>query len=217
MDYNVMNRQSTQVELLKLIEYDAFVPEELPPVRPTPVGIKNIINESGATGLNNTVAGRFSNITGGSGNFIAEGAENVQLINCTNVSVQGDVTNFVGIGLNGNTIIGLDSNKTINNTYVAPPTTKTLSVTDDFTIDGTYSTYLIDTFSGTIACTWPDSFKGLEITFKIIDDTINFIITSDNLTLTIDGNLLPYTTGLVLYDSLTVIMSSIDGKMFIKY
>lgn len=212
-DYNVMDRQSTQVELLKLIEYDYFEPEIIPPIRPTKAGIENL----GANGEEGIVNGRFSNIIGGSGNFIAEGARSILLINCTNVTVQGDVTDFVGIGLSDTTIIGTDSGKTINNSDVAPSTTKTLSVTDDFTIDGRYSTYLIDTSSTTIACTWPDSFKGLEITFKIIDDTNNFIITSDNLTLTIDANALPYTTGLVLYDSLTVIMSSIDGKMFIKY
>lgn len=222
MDYNVMARQSTQVELLKLTEYDSFTPVELPPVRPQVTGEENIVNGNNVTGIDNGVAGRFSNIWGGSGNFIAEGAENVQLINCTNVSVQGDVTNFVGIGLNGNTIIGLDSNKTINNSYVAPPTSKTLLVQGDFTIDGTYTTYLIDTFTtGTagvpLVCTWPEALKGLEITFKIIDATGTFEITSDNLTLTIDGNALPYDTGLLVYDSLTVVMSSIDAKMFIKY
>jgi hypothetical protein len=222
MDYNVMARQSTQVELLKLTEYDSFTPTELPPVKPQVTGIKNIINESGATGLNNTVAGRFSNITGGSGNFIAEGAENVQLINCTNVSVEGNVTNFVGIGLNGNTIIGIDSGKTINNSYVAPPTNKTLLVQNDFTIDGTYSTYLIDTSITGIAgvnliCTWPVAFTGLEITFKIIDATGGFEITSDDTALTIDGNALPYDTGLVLYDSLTVFMNNINNEMYIVY
>ena len=51
--------------------------------------IKNIVNESGSTGVDNTVAGRFSNILGGSNNYIAEGADSVLLINCTNVTVQG--------------------------------------------------------------------------------------------------------------------------------
>ena len=222
MDYNVMNRQSTQVELLKLIEYDAFVPEALPPVRPTPVGIKNIINESGASGPDNMVAGRFSSIIGGANNYIADGAENVQLINCVGVTVQGDVTNFVGIGLNGNTIIGLDSNKTINNSYVAPPTNQTLLVNGDFTIDGSYTNYLIDTsITGgaglNLICTWPAALTGLQITFKIIDATGDFVITSDDTALTIDGNALPYNTGLVLYDSLTVFMNNINNEMYIVY
>lgn len=217
MDYNVMARQSTQVELLKLTEYDSFTPVELPPVRPQVTGELNIVNESGATGEDNRVAGRFSNIWGGSGNYIAEGARNIQLINCTDVTVQGDVTDFVGIGLNNQIIIGLDSGKTINNSDVAPPINQTLSVLNDFTIDGRYTTYLIDTLNGDITCTWPEALKGLEITFKIIDDTNDFYITSDNLFLTIDGNALPYNTGLLVYDSLTVIMSSIDAKMFIKY
>lgn len=222
MDYNVMARQSTQVELLKLTEYDSFTPTELPPVRPTPVGIKNIINESGATGEDNTVAGRFSNIWGGNSNYIAEGARNIQLINCTNVTVQGDVTDFVGIGLSNQIIIGLDSGKTINNTSVAPPTNQTLLVQGDFTIDGRYTTYLIDTSLTGIAgipliCTWPVAYTGLQITFKIIDATGDFQITSDDIALTIDGNALPYTTGLLLYDSLTVFMNSINNEMYIVY
>lgn len=212
-DYNVMNRQSTQVELLKLQEYDYFEPEIIPPIRPTKSGIENLGGQSEA-GIDN---GRMSNIIGGSNNFIAEGADSVLLINCTNVTVQGDTSNFVGIGLSNTTIIGADSGKTINNSYVAPPTNQTLSVLNDFTIDGRYTTYLIDTLNGDITCTWPETLKGLEITFKIIDDTNDFYITSDNLFLTIDGNVLPYNTGLILYDSLTVIMSSIDSKMFIKY
>jgi hypothetical protein len=222
MDYNVMNRQSTQVELLKLIEYDAFIPEELPPVRPTPVGIKNIINESGASGPDNMVAGRFSSIIGGANNYIADGAENILLINCTSVTVQGDVENFVGIGLTDTTIIKTDSYKTINNSYVAPPTNQTLLVQGDFTIDGSYTNYLIDTsITGTagldLICTWPAALTGLQITFKIIDATGDFVITSDDTALTIDGNALPYNTGLVLYDSLTVFMNNINNEMYIVY
>lgn len=222
MDYNVMARQSTQVELLKLTEYDSFTPTELPPVRPQVAGQINMENESGSTGLDNRVAGTYSNIWGGSDNFIADGATNIQLINCTNVTVQGDVTDFIGIGLNNTTIIGLDSNKTINNTYVAPPTNKTLLVQNDFTIDGTYTNYLIDTsLTGTaglsLFCTWPAALTGLQINFKIIDATGAFRITSDDTALTIDGNALPYNTGLVLYDSLTVFMNSINNEMYIVY
>ena len=217
-DYNVMNRQSTQVELLKLQEYDYFEPEIIPPIRPTKAGIENLGGNSEA-GINN---GRLSNIFGGSNNFIADGARSILLVNCTDVTVQGDVTDFVGIGLSNTTIIGIDSGKTINNTYVAPPTSKTLLVQNDFTIDGTYTNYLIDTsITGgaglNLICTWPVAFTGLEITFKIIDATGGFEITSDDTALTIDGNALPYTTGLVLYDSLTVFMNSINNEMYIVY
>jgi len=219
MDYNVMARQSTQVELLKLTEYDSFTPAELPPVRPV-VGIKNVVNQSEATGEDNTVAGRFSNIFGGSDNYIADGAKNIQLINCTNVTVQGDTSNFVGIGLSNTTIIGLDSGKTINNSDVAPPRNQTLLVQNSyFVIDGTYANYLIDTSSSSPAlrCEWPDALNGLEITFKLIDATNPFVILSDNMALTIDGNALPYTTGMVLYDSLTIFKSPTDGNFYIKY
>jgi hypothetical protein len=217
-DYNVMNRQSTQVELLKLQEYDYFEPEIIPPIRPTKAGIENL-GGNGEEGINN---GRLSNIFGGSNNFIANGARGILLVNCTDVTVQGDVTDFVGIGLSNTTIIGIDSGKTINNTYVAPPTSKTLLVQNDFTIDGTYSTYLIDTsITGgaglNLICTWPVAFTGLEITFKIIDATGGFEITSDDTALTIDGNALPYNTGLVLYDSLTVFMNNINNEMYIVY
>ena len=217
-DYNVMNRQSTQVELLKLQEYDYFEPEIIPPIRPTKAGIENLGGNSEA-GINN---GRLSNIFGGSNNFIANGARGVLLVNCTDVTVQGDVTDFVGIGLSNTTIIGIDSGKTINNTYVAPPTNKTLLVQNDFTIDGTYTNYLIDTsITGgaglNLICTWPAALTGLQINFKIIDATGGFEITSDDTALTIDGNALPYTTGLVLYDSLTVFMNSINNEMYIVY
>lgn len=217
-DYNVMNRQSTEVELLKLQEYDYFEPEIIPPIRPTKSGIENLGGQSEAGIVN----GRMSNIIGGSNNYIAEGADSVLLINCTNVTVQGDVTNFVGIGLSNTIIIGADSGKTINNSYVAPPTNQTLLVQGDFTIDGTYTNYLIDTsITGTggvpLICTWPVAYTGLQITFKIIDATGGFQITSDDTALTIDGNALPYTTGLLLYDSLTVFMNSINNEMYIVY
>jgi hypothetical protein len=214
-DYNVMDRQSTQVELLKLIEYDYFEPEIIPPIRPTKAGIENL----GANGEEGIVNGRFSNIIGGSGNFIAEGADSVLLINCENVTVQGDVSKFVGVGLSNTTIIGTDSGKTINNSYVAPPVQNTLEVSDYIVIDGTYTNYLVDCSTATPAlrCLWPDALNGLEITFKIIDDTNPFIISSDNMALTIDGNALPYTTGLVNYDSITIFKSPTDGNFYIKY
>jgi hypothetical protein len=37
------------------------------------------------------------------------------------------------------------------------------------------------------------------------------------MSLTIDGNALPYTTGMVLYDSLTIFKSPTDGNFYIKY
>ena len=215
-DYNVMNRQSTEVELLKLQEYDYFEPEIIPPIRPTKAGIENL----GANGEEGIVNGRMSNIIGGSNNFIAEGADSVLLINCTNVTVQGDTSNFVGIGLSNTTIIGADSGKTINNSDVAPPRNQTLLVQEPaFVINGSYTNYLIDTSTSSPAlrCVWPDALNGLEITFKLIDATNPFIISSDNMALTIDGNALPYTTGMVLYDSLTIFKSPTDGNFYIKY
>lgn len=115
-DYDVLkgDTQSTPVELLKLTDYDAYTPSIV--LNPPPSGTSGslrLIGESTTTGENNNNFGTTSRISGGSGNYIEAGATGVELTNCTNVTVNSDVTGFIGIGLSDVTITS-DNSETFN-------------------------------------------------------------------------------------------------------
>ena len=108
-NYNVNERESTEVTLLKLAEYPAWSGGVAPnPPDPFNTELGRIVNGNLGTGTGGQNYGNNSLIAGGSGNYIAQDAENIVLTNCTNVIVESDVVNFTGIGL---------SDMVIDNTY----------------------------------------------------------------------------------------------------
>jgi hypothetical protein len=133
-------------------------------------------------------------------------ARDIQLINCSGVTVHGDVERFIGLGVDGLTIDNTYSNSILIGHSVAPLKPVITPVTADFTIDGKTSIYEIDldvTGIG-ITCTWDAVAYPIQVVFKIVSNTsaVDFFI--DCGLVTIDGNVSPYTTGLITNDSLTV-------------
>ena len=156
-------------------------------------------------GDSNNQYGTDSGILGGSANYIANGADNIQLVGCVGVVVNGDVENFIGVNLTNRVIDSSYSNSTI----VGKQNPRILRVTADFTIDGLYDIYEIDldTAGLNITCTWDVDIYPIQVSFKMYSNTsaLDFIIDDVNSpTTTIDGNALPFTTGLITYESLTV-------------
>jgi hypothetical protein len=98
-NYDVLNPKSTMVELLKLADYNAFMPTIISVPDEEPISTERLINGNYSNGTNNNNYGNNSHIVGGSGNFISQGAQDVQLTNCTNVIVDSDVVGYVGTGL----------------------------------------------------------------------------------------------------------------------
>jgi len=133
-------------------------------------------------------------------------ARDIQLINCSGVTVHGDVERFIGLGVDGLTIDNTYSNSILIGHRVSPLKPVITPVTADFTIDGKTSIYEIDldvTGIG-ITCTWDAVAYPIQVVFKIVSNTsaVDFFI--DCGLVTIDGNVSPYTTGLITNDSLTV-------------
>jgi hypothetical protein len=172
-------------------------------------GTWEMLNNSFKIGDSNTNLGTNSTILGGSGNFIAFGASFISLINCTGVVVEGNVTNFAAIGLS-NTRIDSTYSNTIETIADKP---KILRVTSDFTIDGNYDIYEVDldSIGVPITCTWDAVAHPIQVVFKIVSNASGMAFTIDDITSppssppqTIDGNSLPWISGLVTYDSITV-------------
>lgn len=164
-----------------------------------------MVNAGFKYGDSNNQHGTNSGILGGQQNYIAFGADNCHLIGCENVVVAGNVVNFVGVNLTNQYIDYTFSNQTI----IGKNDPRILRVTADFTIDGLYDIYEIDldSIGVGITCTWPVTDYPIQVTFKIYANTsaLDFKIDDNNSpSSTIDGNALPYTTGLVTYKAITV-------------
>ena len=154
--YNPLVRQSTKVELLKLVDYAAFVPGTLSYVNGLGNSDDNSHSQNRAVN-NNYVAsegsftlGQNTMIVGGSGNFIAEGATGIQLLNCTNVQVNSNVENFVGIGLEDTTI-----NSSYTNTiWTAEFEHVTLSTSSTISRSFNNKIVYVDASLGDVTITW---------------------------------------------------------------
>ncbi len=153
-------------------------------------------------------------------------ARDIALINCDGVVVTSEIEDFVGIGLTSSTTV--ESNKinireSIKVTKEAGQLYYTTSVyqkaqridsatkTADFTVDMTKGIYYINTSLGDVTATWDDTLgANWQVTFKIVDATNNFIITTSSGTGLFETNALPYTTGLAVRDSITVHFDGTD-------
>lgn len=133
-------------------------------------------------------------------------ARDIQLINCSGVTVHGDVERFIALGVDSLVIDNTYSGILLIGHEVAPFRPVVTPVTEDFTVDGRTAIYEInlDTTGIGITCTWDAAAYPIQVVFKIVSNTsgVSFII--DGGAATIDGNASPFTTGLVTYESLTV-------------
>lgn len=202
-DYNVLAEQSTLVELLKLARYDAFTPSVLlgPPQQDITF-TERIIGGNYSNGENNTNYGTSSHIVGGSGNFIAAGARNIQLTNCTNVVVSGDVENFIADGLSDYEATESDNNSKI--VYASP----IIEVPANLSLDKSYHLKIleVDATAGNIILLWDSaSMDGCIVYIVRKDASGNTVSISDNdATANYVGGAVPANLSLAQYGTKTL-------------
>jgi hypothetical protein len=207
LSYNPQVSKTTRVELLKLADKDLFV-EGTYAFNDSPGGdgshSQNRISNGNVNTGGGINLGEYSLISGGQANFIAQGAQSVQLLNCTGVVVNGDVESFVGIGLS-NVVIDYTYSDTILNGNEA-----STRVTTSLTLDRTYHnrTVYVDATAGDITLTWNCStMKDVNVNIVRYDSSINKIYITDVGsfgTETFIGQSLPYDMGLIQYDAVPI-------------
>lgn len=138
-------------------------------------------------------------------------ASNVHLLNCSGVVVNADVENFIGIGLTNVVRDYAYSNMVeIGQTIISRDASSLLA----YDANATYAikVYFVDTGAGNVTLTIdPMAFQGMTLIFKCINDPHDFILAETTGVATIDGAAMPYTTGMVLNDSMWVYC---DGTNF---
>ena len=205
LSYNPQVSKTTRVELLKLSDKDLFV-EGTYAFNDAPGGDGSSSQNRAANGNVNTGGGinlgEYSLISGGQANFIAQGAQSVQLLNCTGVVVNGDVESFIGIGLD-NVVIDYTYN---NVTWSSD--LEHLSLSASATITRGYNNRIVyvDASLGDVTVTWDiANMEHCRVTLIRTDASANKIyIDSTNPygTENYIGLAMPYDLGLVKYDSI---------------
>ena len=191
-NYNVNERESTEVTLLKLAEYPAWAGGVAPnPPDPFNTELGRIANGNISNG-DNLILGNNSLITGGSGNYIAVGAESVSLTNCIGVVVQSDVVNFTGVGL---TDIVID-NTYSNSSLMGSDSANSITLTANTTIDATYNNRIVyvDCTAGNVTITWDVAdMIDYKVYFVKTDASVNTVIFTNNIGGgTVSGAAMPY-------------------------
>jgi hypothetical protein len=198
-EYIMNTQQSTLVTMLKLQDYDTWQSSTIELPSEDPVEINRIVNGNYSNGTNNTNNGTASHIVGGSGNFIASGATDIQLDNCTNVVVNGDVSGFRGVGLSNIVITNTSSNSTVS----AP--SPFVIVQNDIYLDVTYhgKKLFIDASLNDITIYWDNAnMANCEVTIVRADASAFNVYMSDvDISTSVMGVGIPVNLGMVVYDS----------------
>lgn len=220
-EYIMNTQQSTLVTMLKLQDYDTWQSSTIELPSEDPSEINRIVNGNYSNGINNTNNGNASHIVGGSNNFIASGATDIQLMNCTNVVVNGDVSGFRGVGLSNAVITNTSSNSTV----IAP--NAPITITSDTTLDITYNnrTVFVDATAGNITIYWDSAtMNHCTVNFIRADGSTNIVYLSDaDATVEVMGNSVPYDTSLApfnQYAALPIIQRLDSGgvkQLYINY
>jgi hypothetical protein len=220
-EYIMNTQQSTLVTMLKLQDYDTWQSNTIELPNEDPSELNRIVNGNYSNGINNTNNGNASHIVNGRGNFIASGATDIQLDNCTNVVVNGDVSAFRGIGLS-NVVITNTSNST---SIIAP--NAPITITSDTTLDITYHnrTVFADATAGDITIYWDSAtMNHCTVNFIRADGSANIVYLSDaDATVEVMGNSVPYDTSLApfnQYDVLPIIQRLDSGgvkQLYLNY
>ncbi len=207
-EYIMNTQQSTLVTMLKLQEYDTWQSNTIELPNEDPSELNRIVNGNYSNGINNTNNGNASHIVNGRGNFIASGATDIQLDNCTNVVVNGDVSAFRGIGLSNVVITNASNNSTIEAPIVP------ISTLVDITLDITYhnKTVEVDATSNDITVYWDvATMTGCRVYINRVDNSAFKIYINDaDATAQFIGNAIPYDLGMVQWDGL-LLTSNLDS------
>jgi hypothetical protein len=210
-EYIMNTQQSTLVTMLKLQEYDTWQSNTIELPNEDPSELNRIVNGNYSNGINNTNNGNASHIVNGRGNFIASGATDIQLDNCTNVVVNGDVSAFRGIGL---------SNRVIDNTYNNSTITAqntAITITSDTTLDATYNDRMlfVDAVGGDITLTWDAAtMAGCRVYIIRTDSVSTNLVYINDSDATVDyrGASVPENLAMAQYDS--IILTSIVRTIY---
>ena len=207
-EYIMNTQQSTLVTMLKLQDYDTWQSNTIELPNEDPSELNRIVNGNYSNGINNTNNGNASHIVNGRGNFIASGATDIQLDNCTNVVVNGDVSAFRGIGLS-NVVI----TNALNNSSIEAPIVP-ISTLVDITLDITYhnKTVEVDATSNDITVYWDvATMTGCRVYINRVDNsTFKIYINDADATAQFIGNAIPYDLGMVQWDGL-LLTSNLDS------
>ena len=198
-EYIMNTQQSTLVTMLKLQDYDTWQSNTIELPNEDPSELNRIVNGNYSNGINNTNNGNASHIVNGRGNFIASGATDIQLDNCTNVVVNGDVSGFRGVGLS-NVVI----TNTSNNSTVSAPS-PFIIVQNDIYLDVTYhgKKLFIDASLNDITIYWDNAnMANCEVTILRADASAFNVYMSDvDVSTSVMGVGIPVNLGMVVYDS----------------
>lgn len=211
ISYDPLDPKSTQVELLKLKNYSAFVPDTIAidpaydPAGTARVSYNPIVNDyvnsdnanTLSIGSSNRVFGDGNSALGGEGNYIDTTSSGVILINCNRVSVVG-ATNFVGIGLSDLEIDSTYSNTTLSvnqiNTGIMTGIDPASPTVID--VDPKVDIYYVDCSGGDVTARFDiTAFRKKNIVFKITNiGAYKFYIDEISGTPLVDGTAVPYDT-----------------------
>lgn len=216
IDYNPLVKKVTRVELIKLADKDDFV-EGTYEFNGGLGGVENASHERNAQQslvLGESVNyGENSFIVGGSGNFIAQGADSITLVNCNNVIVGSDVTNFTAVNVSD-----LNVDSSYSNTTITGKETP-ITITTDTTLNAAYNNKIVyvDATAGDITLTWDClNMEGVQVKLIRKDSSANQIFITDvggYGTESFIGNALPYDLGLTQYEALPI--TSLNDTIYI--
>ena len=151
-------------------------------------------------------------VSSSSGCIISDSCSNITLNNCQDVYVDPSVTDFVGINLSNVTITTADSG-TVNIGATAAPVISSTTLTGIdpssptvFNIDSAVQLYYIDCTGGDVTVLFDISTCANKVFYFKRLDASAYIFRIDEVTglPLVDGNAIPYNTGMAQYDSITV-------------
>lgn len=219
INYDPLEPKSTQVELLKLKAYSDFEPSTIPidPASNTSSSARIYYNPSINTysntetantisiGSTNRVAGAGNSIIGGANNFIDDTSTGISLINCNRCSVNG-ATNLMVIGYSDTIFDSSYNNRTLNNSSEGSPTASSVTYNANFNVDSSIQLYYIDCTLGNITATFDISTCANKVFYFVRTDASANTFSIDEITgmPLVSGNPVPFNTGMLQYDSLTI-------------
>lgn len=185
--YDPQSESLCELELLKLSKGEVFVPSTID-IEADVVGNTGASNRvmNSSVGVGNVNNGYASFITG-QNNVIGYGAQDINLIKCSNVAVNPSVTDFIGIGLED---VEIDSSmsETFKSGLLLDSQVKNrvITVSGNTTVTTDYHTYAIDAGGGDVVLTITDI--GEKITVIRIDGSANAVTIEDAAALNINGS-----------------------------
>lgn len=175
-----------------------------------------IMNGNTVNGDANVCQGNNSSISGGSNNFIAQAANNIQITNSVGAVIPNTINNFVGVALESTSTLTSDAINLMDavqifktdgvataNIVMGAQINKSKLIEADYTIDGGYSFFYVELSTININITIdPTLFTDYEFTFKRLDAS-GYLVTLLG-TGTLDGVPLPTNIIMAQYDTLKI-------------